>query len=216
MAPMACSFAEPLMIDFTCDPATQNPSSPRMVWTTTMVVVTAATDGELLSPLRASAMRGPNVQNGTNHRRMSNTPTRRRSGDMPADFTSSVDDPSPMQIPRSTKGGRARALALHGGSATQLPREYGHLWLVTACRTVVNLGARLQPTCVPTSVIARTLLGPGSSPHDPYRTTLDAGRELRICECVVTAVLGGLPPGSGPVVSGDSLRIWPRKRVPFV
>jgi hypothetical protein len=39
---------------------------------------------------------------------------------------------------------------------------------------------------------------------------------LRICECVVTAVLGGLPPGSGPVVSGDSLRIWPRKRVPFI
>ena len=40
------------------------------------------------------------------------------------------------------------------------------------------------------------------------------GPDLRICECVVTAVLGGLP--SGPVVSGDSLRIWPLKRVPFV
>jgi hypothetical protein len=40
------------MIDLTCVPATQNPSSPMMVWTMTMVVVTAATDGRLLSPLR--------------------------------------------------------------------------------------------------------------------------------------------------------------------
>ena len=31
MAPIARSFAEPLMIDLTCVPATQNPSSPRMV-----------------------------------------------------------------------------------------------------------------------------------------------------------------------------------------
>lgn len=47
----------------------------------------------------------------------------------------------------------------------------------------------------------------------PVRTL---GRGLQICECVVTAVLGGLPPGLGPVVSGDSLRIWPRKRAPFI
>jgi hypothetical protein len=40
MAPIARSFAEPLMIDLTCVPATQNPSSPRRVCTTTMVVVT--------------------------------------------------------------------------------------------------------------------------------------------------------------------------------
>jgi hypothetical protein len=42
---------EPLMIDLTSVPATQNPSRPMMVCTTTMAVVTAATDGGLLSPL---------------------------------------------------------------------------------------------------------------------------------------------------------------------
>jgi hypothetical protein len=40
-------------------------------------------------------MRGANAQNGTIHRKMRNTPTRRRNGDGPADFVSSVvDDPS--------------------------------------------------------------------------------------------------------------------------
>jgi hypothetical protein len=68
-----------------------------IVCTTTMAVVTAATDGGLLSPLRESAMRGANAQNGTIHRRMRNTPTRRRNGDGPADLVSSVvDDPSLM------------------------------------------------------------------------------------------------------------------------
>ena len=132
MAPIACSFAEPLMIDLTCVPATQNPSSPRRVCTTTMAVVTATTDGGLLSPLRECAMGSANSQNGKIHKRMRNTPTRRRNGDMPADFASSVDDPSPMQIPGSIKGARARALALHGGGATQLPRAYDHLVLITA------------------------------------------------------------------------------------
>ena len=74
MAPIARSFAEPLMIDLTCVPATQNPTSPRMVCGPTIVVVTAATDGGLLSPLRESAMRGANAQNGTIHSRMRNTP----------------------------------------------------------------------------------------------------------------------------------------------
>src|SRR5512133_1048935 len=106
MAPRACLIVEPLMIDLTAAPATQNPSSPRRVCTTRMVVVTVATDGGLLSPLRESAMRGANAQNGTIHKRMRNTPTRRRNGDMPADFASSVDDPSPMQIPGSIKGAR--------------------------------------------------------------------------------------------------------------
>src|SRR5512133_902040 len=103
MAPMARNFAEPLMIDLTCVPATQKPSSPRMVCTT-MIVVTAATDGGLLSPLRESAMRGDKAQNGTIHKRMRNTPTRRRSGDMPADFASSVDDPSRIWIPAPLSG----------------------------------------------------------------------------------------------------------------
>jgi hypothetical protein len=119
MAPMARNFAEPLMIDLTCVPATQKPSSPRMVCTTTMVVVTAATDGGLLSPLRESAMRGDKAQNGTIHKRMRNTPTRRRSGDMPADFASSVDDPSRIWIPGSIEWARARTVALHGGEATR-------------------------------------------------------------------------------------------------
>ena len=97
MAPRACLFVEPLMIDLTCVPATQNPSSPMMVCTTTMVVVTAATDGGLLSPLRESAIRGANAQNGTIHSMMRTTPTRKRNGDGPADFVSSVaDDASRM------------------------------------------------------------------------------------------------------------------------
>ena len=59
MAPRACLFVEPMMIDLTWVPATQDPSSPMMVCTTKMVVVTAATDGGLLSPLRESAIRAP-------------------------------------------------------------------------------------------------------------------------------------------------------------
>src|SRR5215211_4562792 len=98
----ACLIVEPLMIDLTSVPATQNPSSPRMVCTTTMAVVTAATDGGLLSPLRECAMVGPNAQNGTNHRRMRNTPTRSRNGDGPVDLVpSTVDVPSLMLIPDS-------------------------------------------------------------------------------------------------------------------
>ena len=62
MAPIARIFAEPLMIDLTCVPATQNPSSPRTVCTTTMAVVTAATDGGLLSPLRECAMSAANAR----------------------------------------------------------------------------------------------------------------------------------------------------------
>jgi hypothetical protein len=144
MAPIARSFAEPLIIDLTCVPATQNPSSPRRVCTTTMVVVTAATDGGLLSPLRESAMRGANAQNGTIHRRMRNTPTRKRNGEMPAGFASSVDDPSPMQIPGSIKG-PGLVLSHSTVVVALLAREYGHLVLLTVCRTVANLapdGAR--------------------------------------------------------------------------
>jgi hypothetical protein len=97
MAPMARIFAEPLMIDLTCVPATQNPSSPRMLCTTTMVVVTAATDGGLPSPLRECAMGSANSQNGTIHKKMRHTPTRRRNGDGAADFVCSVvDDPLRM------------------------------------------------------------------------------------------------------------------------
>ena len=97
MAPKARLFVERLMIDLTCVPATQNPSSPIIVCTTTIVVVTAATDGGLLSPLRESAIRGARSQNGAHHMMMSNTPTRRRNGDIPADFAPSVvDDPSRM------------------------------------------------------------------------------------------------------------------------
>ena len=51
MATRACLIVEPLMIDLTAAPATQNPSNPMMVCTTRMAVVTAATDGGLLSPL---------------------------------------------------------------------------------------------------------------------------------------------------------------------
>ena len=47
----------PMMIDLAWVPATQDPSSPMMVCTTKMVVVTAATDGGLLSPLVVSPSR---------------------------------------------------------------------------------------------------------------------------------------------------------------
>ena len=115
MALRACFIVEPLMIDLTSVPATQNPSSPMMVCTMTMVVVTAATDGGLLSPLRECAMWGANAQNGSNHRRMRNTPTRRRNGDKPADFVPSVVDvPSRMLIPDSVEW------AL--GSCSRIPR----------------------------------------------------------------------------------------------
>src|SRR4051794_23578798 len=92
IAPRACLLVEPLMIDLTPVPATQNPNSPMMVCTTTMTVVTAATDGGLLSPLREFAMSGANSQNGVHHKMMRITPTRRRNGDTPADLASSVVD----------------------------------------------------------------------------------------------------------------------------
>jgi len=82
------------MIDLASVPATQQPISPMMVWATTMDVVTAATDGGLLTPLRESAMSGANAQNGTIHKRMRNTPTRSRNRDGPADFVLSVVDDS--------------------------------------------------------------------------------------------------------------------------
>ncbi len=44
------------MIDLTSVPATQDPSSPMIVCRTTMAVVTSATDGGLLSPLRECAI----------------------------------------------------------------------------------------------------------------------------------------------------------------
>ena len=56
MAQSACLFVELLMIDLTSVPATQNPSSPMIVCTATMDVVTAATDGGLLSPLSRCAI----------------------------------------------------------------------------------------------------------------------------------------------------------------
>ena len=65
-----------------------------------MAVVTAATDGGLLTPLRECAIAGANAQNGTNHKRMKSTPTRSRKGDMAADFAFSlVDVPSGMFVP---------------------------------------------------------------------------------------------------------------------
>ena len=198
------------MIDLTCVPATQNPSSPRMVCTTTIVVVTAATDGGLLSPLRESAMRGANAQNGTIHRRMSNTPTRRRNGDMPADFASSVDDPSPMQIPGSIKGPRARAS--HSTVVVALlARAYGHLVLITACHTVANLAAdsartpsvkgglrprsdgsqsesQTRATCLHVSVLTRTLSGSANgvpvAPGGKGIDVVDGSHRIPKCQLV--------------------------------
>src|SRR5512133_2866150 len=96
----------PLMIDLTSVPATQDPKRPRMVCTTTMVVVTAATDGGLLSPLRERVISGPSAQNGINHKIMSATPNRRRNGDTPADSASlMVGVPWRMLLPDSV--GRA-------------------------------------------------------------------------------------------------------------
>ncbi len=63
-----------------------------IVCTTTMTVVTAATDGGLLSPLRECAMSGDSAQNGSNHKMMSAAPTRKRNGEMPTDSASLVVD----------------------------------------------------------------------------------------------------------------------------
>jgi hypothetical protein len=54
-------------------------------------------------------MRGANAQNSTIHKRMRNTPTRRRNGDGPADFVSSVTDHGLPQRGESGSGQRARA-----------------------------------------------------------------------------------------------------------
>src|SRR6478736_4345957 len=100
IAPMACLFVEPLMIDLTSVPATQDPRRKMSVCRTTMAVVKTETDGGLLSPLRECAISVANAQNGTNHMRMKSTPTRSRKGDMAADFAFSlVDVPSGMLIP---------------------------------------------------------------------------------------------------------------------
>src|SRR5215211_3684327 len=101
-APRAYFMLEPLTIDLTSVPATQNPKRPMTVCTTAMAVVTAATDGGLLSPLSECAISGPSAQNGSNHKIMSATPNRRRNGDSPADSASlAVDAPSRMLISHS-------------------------------------------------------------------------------------------------------------------
>ena len=124
MAPIARSFAEPLMIDLTSVPATQNPSSPRMVCTTTMAVVTATTDGGLLSPLRECAMGSANSQSGTIHKRMRNTPTQDATGTgQPVSCPRWTIHPA-CRFPTPLTGLGARALALHGGGATLSPGEY--------------------------------------------------------------------------------------------
>ena len=48
----------------------------------------------------------------------------------------------------------------------------------------------------------------GSAERRPRRP-LRPQRFLQLCECVVSAVLSGLPSGSGSGDLGDSLRIWP-------
>src|SRR5688572_26034668 len=70
-APRAYFMLEPLTIDLTSVPATQNPKMPMTVCTAAMAVVTAATDGGLLSPLSECAISGPSAQNGINHKIMS-------------------------------------------------------------------------------------------------------------------------------------------------
>jgi len=146
MAPRACLFVEPLMIDLTSVLATQNPSGPRMVCTTRMVVVTAASDGGLLSPLREFAMKGANAQNGTIHRRMSNTPTRRRKG-----TGQPISCPLSWTIHRScrfpTPSSRPWALVLSHSTVMAVPllaRPYDHLWLITACADVHGRPANRQ------------------------------------------------------------------------
>jgi hypothetical protein len=70
---------------------------------------------------------------------------------MPADFASSVDDPSPMQIPGSIKGGPGLVLSHSTVMAPpNCPRAYDHLALITDCRTVANL-ARTVPGPTPSS-----------------------------------------------------------------
>jgi hypothetical protein len=81
MVARACLVVEPLMIDLTSVPAIQNPSNPTIVCTTTMVVVTAATDGGLLSPLSKCVTLGAKAQKGNSHKRMRSTPARNLNRD---------------------------------------------------------------------------------------------------------------------------------------
>jgi hypothetical protein len=96
------------------------------------------------------------------------------------------------------------------------PRTEAVRWSSTRVCMIDELTATLtatRSTISPSTKIITHNLPPNRNHGGPSRTLR---MDLRICECVVMAVLGGLPPGSGPVVSGDSLRIWPRKRVPFI
>jgi hypothetical protein len=154
-------FVEPLMIDLTSVPAIQDPNRPMIVCMTTMAVVTSATDGGLLSPLRECAIAGANAQNGTNHTRMKSTPTRRRNGDIAADLASSlVDLPSGMFIPTLLG-----ALGSYSPEATVLkptmPRAYDRAGVIPQFpddQRFTHEYARREPVPVSSATILRMIL----------------------------------------------------------
>ena len=188
---MACLFVEPLMIDLTSVPATQDPSRPMSVCRTTMAVVTSATDGGLLSPLRECAISGANAQNGTNHRRMKSTPTRSRNGDIAADFASSlVDLPSGMFIPTLLG-----ALGSCSPKATVLkptmPRAYDRAGVIPRLaddQRFTQKFARRDPVPVSSATMLRMILRTCSAAASALTLTSLRGPSVSKTFCMVSRI----------------------------
>jgi hypothetical protein len=125
--------------------------------------------------------------------------------------TGAVSSRFSSQLPSFASVRRPSGVTLSCGQAGNTPERPGSRVgkRVGLTATVTATWLRRDRSAVNLSV----QLAPSTDCHGLWDRP---GPDLRTCECVVTAVLGGLPPGSGPVVSGDSLRIWPRKRVPFI
>jgi hypothetical protein len=126
-----------------------------------MAVVTSATDGGLLTPLRECAIAGANAQNGTNHRRMKSTPTRSRKGDMAADFAFSlVEVPSGMFIPTllGVPWGHTRQ---SDGAETHPAKSIRPRWRVPRLRDDQRFAeafARREPVPVSSATMLRMIL----------------------------------------------------------
>jgi hypothetical protein len=125
--------------------------------------------------------------------------------------TGAVSSRFSSQLPSFASVRRPSGVTLSCGQAGNTPERPGSRVgkRVGLTATVTATWLRRDRSAVNLSV----QLAPSTDCHGLWDRP---GPDLRICECVVTAVLGGLPSGSVPVVSGDLLRIWPRKRVPFI
>jgi hypothetical protein len=97
MAPMARNFAEPFDDRIDCRSGDPEPEQPEDGLHDDDGCRDNSNRWRVTQPAEGMCDAGRQSQNGTIHKRMRNTPTRRRNGDGPADFVSSViDDPSRM------------------------------------------------------------------------------------------------------------------------